>query len=665
MEIKLNRLKMKNAKGVKAFEFTPEGKNTIIAGDNGTGKTSVMDAYLWCLFDMDSTGRKGAEAIKTTDKTDYVHFLDHEVEMELSVDGKPKVFKKMLQEKWTKPKGKPEQRYDGNISSYWIDDVPKQAKDYNQEVESLIPATLFKILTDPLYFSEQLPWKERLKMLVDIAGGVKNEEIIAHDEDLERLFSLLGDLSLDDFKLKLLSQVKKYNQEIEGIPTRIDEIERGIEDTSGEEWQSLDKRIELYKEQISKYDNQLSNIAEANKPILEAHRAVMDLENKKQGVIMSLAKDKNAQRIELSENLINATAEKRKIENDINTKEDGISFSAKKLSEMELQLERYREEFRDAQSVMSQLFARTFIPPSFEDMTCDKCGQELPEGDRLTIAENYRKAYDEKFAREKESLEKQKESITSSGKELKDKVNEIKGKIEADKLAIETLKNELEDKVVEIDSIQEKMQKFPLAMPVDFKSHPDVLAIDDEIGQQKLLTMSTPDSQAEEIKQKKTNAMSQIEKYNKMINQKEAAAKSKLRIKELEEDLKRISAQKIQVEGHLDLCDRYIVARTKAIEGKINSMFTQVGFKLFKEQVNGGVDETCEAVVGNTTFSKANTAAQINAGLDIINTISKYQNLYVPVFIDHLESNLHLIPITTQYIALQAVLSPLTVNILN
>ena len=81
-------------------------------------------------------------------------------------------------------------------------------------------------------------------------------------------------------------------------------------------------------------------------------------------------------------------------------------------------------------------------------------------------------------------------------------------------------------------------------------------------------------------------------------------------------------------------------------------MFTKVGFKLFAEQVNGGLSETCEAVVNNTTFSKANTAGQINAGMDIIRTISRYKEIYVPVFVDHLESINDLLPLSSQVISL-------------
>ena len=48
--IKINRLEVENVKRIKAVkvELTPTGL-TIIGGNNGQGKTSVLDAITWTL----------------------------------------------------------------------------------------------------------------------------------------------------------------------------------------------------------------------------------------------------------------------------------------------------------------------------------------------------------------------------------------------------------------------------------------------------------------------------------------------------------------------------------------------------------------------------------------------------------------------------------------
>ena len=69
-------------------------------------------------------------------------------------------------------------------------------------------------------------------------------------------------------------------------------------------------------------------------------------------------------------------------------------------------------------------------------------------------------------------------------------------------------------------------------------------------------------------------------------------------------------------------------------------------------QINGGVNECCEAMVNGVPYADANRAAQINAGLDIINTIARHYGITAPVFIDNAEAVNELIPCDSQVIRL-------------
>ena len=86
------------------------------------------------------------------------------------------------------------------------------------------------------------------------------------------------------------------------------------------------------------------------------------------------------------------------------------------------------------------------------------------------------------------------------------------------------------------------------------------------------------------------------------------------------------------------LTEEYIKIYTDLVQDKINEMFKDVKFKLFDTQVNGGIVETCEATVNGVPYSDVNNAGKINAGLDIINTISKKLDASVPIFVDNAES---------------------------
>ena len=58
--MKLKRMTIENFKGIKKFEIDFSDQITI-TGENGTGKTTIEDAFDWLLFDKDSTGRSEFE----------------------------------------------------------------------------------------------------------------------------------------------------------------------------------------------------------------------------------------------------------------------------------------------------------------------------------------------------------------------------------------------------------------------------------------------------------------------------------------------------------------------------------------------------------------------------------------------------------------------------
>ena len=78
----------------------------------------------------------------------------------------------------------------------------------------------------------------------------------------------------------------------------------------------------------------------------------------------------------------------------------------------------------------------------------------------------------------------------------------------------------------------------------------------------------------------------------------------------------------------------------------------EFGFRLFETQINGAEIPSCTALVNGVPFSDANTASKINAGVDIINTLSNHYGVNAPVFIDNRESVVKLIESESQIINL-------------
>jgi DNA repair exonuclease SbcCD ATPase subunit len=62
----IKRLSLLNFKGLREFQIEFNDSMTSVLGKNGSGKTTIFDAFTWLLFGKDSEDRKSFN-IKTLD----------------------------------------------------------------------------------------------------------------------------------------------------------------------------------------------------------------------------------------------------------------------------------------------------------------------------------------------------------------------------------------------------------------------------------------------------------------------------------------------------------------------------------------------------------------------------------------------------------------------
>src|SRR5690554_3995776 len=93
--MKLLELKLRNFKGIRNLDLEANGQDLRIYGDNATGKTTIYDAFLWLLFDKDSSNRKDFEIKTLGPDGEPEHGLEHTVEARLQLpNGKQLTLKK-------------------------------------------------------------------------------------------------------------------------------------------------------------------------------------------------------------------------------------------------------------------------------------------------------------------------------------------------------------------------------------------------------------------------------------------------------------------------------------------------------------------------------------------------------------------------------------------
>lgn len=619
MLINIKSLKLRNFKGIRDLTIN-FGKVTDIYGENATGKTTIFDAFTWLLFDKDSTDKKDFN-IKTIDENgDVIHGLEHEVEGVLEVNGKEITLRKIYKEKWTQKRGEEQRLLTGHTTEHFINDVPVKKSEYTKRINELINENIFKLVTNPLYFNTNLNWKDRRKILLEIVGNISDQDVIATSDKLKKLETLLEDKNLEEFKKMIAFKKKKLNEEIKSIPYRIDELNNSIQEIDIE---VLDFRKRSIVAAIKNIEDKLIDNSKIYEDLMGEKDKLYKLKSKLREIEYNAKLEAEKPLRQLQNELKQDEKEKSqldmelyKINNAIETKEELISSIEKEL-----------EELREKWNLINQ--EQLHIPE--DSFICPTCKRPFEEHD-IELKKN------EMIENFNQNKLKRLNDISSTGKRKKEMLEKIKSEIEelmANKnsvsLRLETVSKIIKQRRTEVENYK------PV---VNLEANKEYIAILNQIKEleHKFSTPVQAEREIEEHKAKKKELERELEEINNKLAHYEHNQRAKERIKELMDREKELANMITELEGQEYLCEVFIKTKVDLLESRINSKFKNVRFKLFNTLVNGALEECCETLINGVPFQDANNAAKINAGIDIINTLSEHYQITAPIFIDNRES---------------------------
>lgn len=638
MVIKLQELSLHNFKGVKEMTLSPDGRDMAIFGQNAAGKTTIVDAFLWLLFNKDSEDRSQFD-LKTLDKNNQpFHNLEHEVEAVLSVDGKKVTLRKLLKEIWTKPRGKAQQVFDGHTTDYWINEEPVKAKEYISYIASLIDDGIFRLITNPLYFSFNLDWKERRKLLLDICGDISADSIIAvGGDELEGLAELLGDHTIEAARKIVQDKRKMANDELDKIPAQIEAVTRSLP-TLLEDYTGVQSELDDCNDKIKELDEQAQSAAKALEPIKLKGRELGALEQQQEAIIARLKRESTA----AQEDSL------RKAENDekqLKIAESNVDSLHKQLTRLKTQQLDLDVELEGSRTEWDAEYKSSFEEPKADDLICSACGQDLPAAKRAELIEAARDRFEKK---KQENIT----TITNKGLRLKDQADSLKSEIAEIEKQYSDAKSECSrlTGICELNKTVAANQK-PVA-EVDHTLDPEYIALGAKITALRAELDRPVEDNAADIAERRTAVNGRITELMEVLSQRSASASSHKVIDDLRIRERELSDQIAEYDGQLYMIESYTRLEAELLEGNINAKFKTLTFKMFKKQINGGLQPTCEALIRGVPFATANDAAKYNAGMEIIDTLCEHFKVYAPVFVDKCESINNLMPIESQVIRL-------------
>lgn len=639
MRFTLRKISLNNFKGFEKMdvEFSPE--STLIEGDNETGKTTLYDAFCYCLSKKSSDGSTDF-GIKPNFATEIV---SPSVEVEAEIDEKPVTLKRVYQAKFTRDK-----KFSGYKTECFINGIPTGIKEFEKYIaDSVGEEEVFKLLTFPNYFTELMTTangetvsQRQCKALKHMANVESDKSIAESEEAFQPLLALLKRYdSVDDIQKFYKSEVKRIHQQIDDIPIRVEQQAKNILKVEKSEAElntmlsSVSAKIDALRTQDVPTPESMNRVKSIKEQLASARQELSEAQNKESRLMFE---EKNKYIEQLNEIRDNEHKNSRKvsdIESQIKSlivRIDGLTASKNIKSDC------IKEDSAELEKLNNS-----------DVYTCPTCGSKLEINNPVSVDlkkkhDSLHKAIEQRQV-EIEDIEEEIEEFQNEIDDLSvqkaDLQKELGGLAESEAKLQEEYKSKVESiKETVADELQSKRST------VDFleKELKAANARCDEELKQKFSEIAYEQTEAEDEKQKIVLELNKIDSNRRCQKM----------IEELEESRDKYSAELDKAQMYLDLSEEFIKKRSKLLEDAVNKLFDNVRFKFTREAKSGKVSESCIPTFNGQNYQDLSASTKLICNLDIVKGFQRYYNAYLPLFIDNAEGITETLDCDTQTVLL-------------
>ena len=610
MNLKIKSITLENFKGVREKTINLDGKNAIISGQNGAGKTTVADAYFW-VFNNTNYALKSNPDIYPLNAEECTP----SVEIVMTIDDKPVTIRKSQARKVTENNGT---RKVALTNTYAVNSVPMSERDMQKKLSDMgFDFEKFATLTNPNSFLAEKKDVQR-SILFGMASNYTDLEIASKMDGVDEAAEQLKSYTMDEIKAMANATLKKITE---------------VYGRKGEIWNARIEGLELSKTdmdfaEVELNKNLLTQKLEANRDAQRVARAIDDEINKLHSEDMELqfkvsglnsqidAENKAQTEKQLSEKK-NAQEKAFALDNDIRRYTNEVEIYEHALQTSKAEKETLEKRLAEAKALTMDV-SKTVCPVCNRPYDEQKIGEIRAEFEKEKA----------KHISDTETWISENESLTAIKRA---ELTEIKRKLEKTMIDRQALESTLNKPVYALQEASEKVQALlseinTLNAEIETKRN---LIKDKESSKPNMRLLTEEESvlvgQIRDCEIQLSKATLNVE-----IDEKIDALRSQQR----EFEQSRADNEKI-----LYQLDEIQKRKNELLTEEINKHFDIVKFVFFTYLKNGSYTETCTPMTdGKALGSATNTGLEIRAKLDIINGLQKFYGLSIPVMLDGSEA---------------------------
>ena len=608
--IRIQNITLAPFKGVRT-SLDLNGNNAEVRGENGTGKTTIADAWLWLLTGKSFAGLtdsgKGAFSVLP------INANSAEVKADITIDGEAIRLTRRIE---TSGKSKSKK------TVFLLDETEVNKTQYDDFIREKFGVSDLRPFTVPGDFlAHDTKWQREVLLATVKKMGEATDTAIEPDEQpvLDEI-NKIGDFSTWEKGKK--NSIKDTKAAIAAIPGRIKTAESLRPEPA--DYDAIEKEL-----------NELS----AQKPTKEMPKEWKETLAEKERIFKDYAdrRSKALAKITLanSQHQDLVAQQRAATDNDNIHRQQLVQKKQRLLAEMQTTVGK-RDELRNAWHIQDEQQRTPGNPsciscPLYPEIQCDNAMI-------LANAEESEKAAAAAF----EDMKRKKlDEFTAEGKKCNENIKRIEEEIKAiDNELAQPFTLPLVDEIAQAAAL---VEQYTAEVP----AAPDTKELDEKLAQYQL-TANNADA-AEAIRTDK------IRHLAAKLGERDQIAKIDAQIAAIEKEQESLQIALGDFENRLSIGQGIKRRQMQSLENAVNShFFSNIRFALFEEQVNGEYGDTCQLLIDGIPYSRgANRAAEINAALSICDFLQQSVDVSLPIFLDNAESVNNIAKVTPQTIRLR------------
>ena len=653
------------------------GHRTKISGRNREGKSTLKDAYFDTITGKLADGSQPDKVRPHDENGVDIDRVDIIRELDLEIDGKPVTVTKKTAQKWRKPRGRSEEAFDGNVTTYAVDGFDIKQKQFTEWQESIADPDVLLMCSNARPFLNKIQ-KSTAEARKDLErmSGFKVEDFIADNPEYAEVAEITKGHAIED---ALKQQRKNLNAQKKSADKARTELsyEKGREVPGSENIPELQKSVAEYDKKIAELDEKEKALNDVSSAYDEKSREIYELEEKRRNIRITLEDEFLGNRHFAKKEVSGLQSQKREKENDL------------RMAEMDLRhanmgIDRHSAELVKAQTDWKEYSGREYPEEHLEaikaeqfdesSLICPTCGQDLPEEQAEKIRVEFEQKKEKRIKDEEgvkvafyEAKDEKLTEITEAGNKAASDLKEAKKAKEEAEQKIAEIKKSISDLALKIAEKEKELSALPAEVDLSGDAEYRAISAQIETAQKSLETMDNGSSARAEITEKRNAYIRESAKLAAEINKIQSdKAEHDRRVEELEEKLKAEGQRCADIEKNIDTLLNFSIEKNKALADMVNPYFKHFQFVFYDTTIEGNIFETLRIVCGGTDFfSGLNRSDQILCEVDLVCGLQKLNNLNLPVWVDNSEAvNADRLPeIEQQMIVLEVSDEPLKVEI--